>query len=46
MNISVIAASLREDTQSKRIAKIISSKLKLFDKLIKLNIIGRLEKEK
>jgi len=39
MNISVIAASHREDSQSKRIAKIISSKLKFFDKLIKPNVI-------
>ena len=39
MNISVIAASHREDSQSKRIAEIIESKLKIFDKLIKTAVI-------
>ena len=39
MNISVIAASHRENSQSKRIAEIIESKLKIFDKLIKTTVI-------
>jgi NAD(P)H-dependent FMN reductase len=39
MNISVIAASHRENSQSKRIAEIIELKLKIFDKLIKTTVI-------
>ena len=39
MNISVIAASHRENSQSKRIAEIINSKLNFFDKLIKATVI-------
>ena len=39
MNISVIAASHRENSESKRIAEIIESKLKIFDKLIKATVI-------
>ena len=39
MNISVIAASHRENSQSKRIAEIINAKLKIFDKLIKATVI-------
>ena len=39
MNISVIAASHRENSQSKRIAEIIESKLNFFDKLIKATVI-------
>ena len=39
MNISVIAASHRENSQSKRIAEIIESKLKIFDNLIKTTVI-------
>ena len=39
MNISFIAASHRENSQSKRIAEIIESRLKIFDKLIKTAVI-------
>ena len=39
MNISVIATSHRENSQSKRIAEIINSKLNFFDKLIKATVI-------
>jgi NAD(P)H-dependent FMN reductase len=39
MDISVIAASHRENSQSKRIAEIVESKLKIFDKLIKTAVI-------
>ena len=39
MNISIIVASHRENSQSKRIAEIIESKLKIFDKLIKTAFI-------
>ncbi len=39
MNISIIVASHRENSQSKRIAEIIESKLKIFDKLIKTAVI-------
>ena len=39
MNISVIAASHRENSQSKRIAEIISTKLDMFDQDIKSNVI-------
>ena len=39
MNISVIAASHRENSQSKRIAEIIRSKLKIIDKFTNPNVI-------
>ena len=39
MNISFIAASHRENSQSKKIADIIEAKLKIFDKLIKTAVI-------
>ena len=39
MNISVIVASHRENSQSKRIAEIIESKLKIFDNLITTALI-------
>ena len=39
MNISLIAASHRENSQSKKITDIIEAKLKIFDKLIKISVI-------